>query len=286
MKEIKTHPLAEIFPTMPVSDIKDLADDIKKRGLQSPITIYEGKILDGRHRYEACTIAGVKPTLISYKGGDPLSYVIAANLKRRHLTTAQKAMVAATIENMPNHRPENKDANLHTSRTEAANSLDVSARSVATASKILDENPSLAKQVRDGKISLNAAEEKIDEQKLVTEKLLDETGCPVPPDLRELWLRRGEIREMMAQVSNIENRLIEFQKQKDPLFVPINFSSAITKLQFAHMEIKAAQLYAVCTTCQGRQFKKCSHCKGRGFLSQSAYKLVPSEIRAMREKRK
>jgi hypothetical protein len=269
---------------MPAADIKELADDIKQRGLQNPITLFEGKILDGRHRYEACAIADVPPKWIPYKGDDPLGFVIAQNLKRRHLTPSQKAMVAASIENMPHGRSEKKDANLHLTRATVADSLDISPRTVATASKILDESPKLAAAVRDGKMTVHAASEKLAQRKVSREPVLDATGWEIPEELHALWARRGEVREMMAKVTNIETQLLKLQKDNDELFAPVNFSDTTAKLQYVHMHLRAAELYAVCSTCQGRAFKKCAHCKGRGILSKFAWSSVPSEIKAIREK--
>ena len=45
-------------------------------------------------------------------------------------------MVAGRLADMPDHRPDNKGANLRTSRTEAAEKLNVSERSVTTAKKV------------------------------------------------------------------------------------------------------------------------------------------------------
>ncbi|HRH15448.1 MAG TPA: hypothetical protein PK225_14010 [Azonexus sp.] len=56
--------------------------------------------------------------------------------KRRHMTESQRAMVAAELANMPPHRPTDKSANLHTSQSAAAEMMEVSPRSVATAAKI------------------------------------------------------------------------------------------------------------------------------------------------------
>jgi hypothetical protein len=80
------------------AELQELAGDIKKRGLEDQIIIYEGKILDGRNRYQACIIAEVVPTYSQYEGDDALAFVLSKNLHRRQLTTSQKAMVAQSVK--------------------------------------------------------------------------------------------------------------------------------------------------------------------------------------------
>src|SRR5262245_53199230 len=94
------HPLAKILPLLEGEEFEELCNDIFRNGLLEPIILYEGKILDGRNRYRACLAADVEPCFETYRGTDPLSYVISRNLKRRHLTTSQRAMVAARISNL------------------------------------------------------------------------------------------------------------------------------------------------------------------------------------------
>lgn len=73
-------------------DLTSLAQSIGENGLLEPIVLYDGKILDGRNRYVACKRVNIEPTFIVYTGKmDPIDYVIAKNLERRHLTPAQKA---------------------------------------------------------------------------------------------------------------------------------------------------------------------------------------------------
>jgi hypothetical protein len=49
-KEI--HPLAEIMPDLPQKDYQELLADIRTNGLLDPITLFEGKVLDGRNRLQ------------------------------------------------------------------------------------------------------------------------------------------------------------------------------------------------------------------------------------------
>jgi ParB-like chromosome segregation protein Spo0J len=131
------HPIAEIFPLIGGTELDDLVADIRDHGLHDPIVMFEGKILDGRHRYRSCMKAKVEPKFLDYVGDDPIGFVISKNLRRRNLTTSERARIAAKLANMPAHRPSNKPANLPTSQAVAAKMLNVSERSVRSAVAIL-----------------------------------------------------------------------------------------------------------------------------------------------------
>jgi hypothetical protein len=93
---IPYHPAANLFPMMSEEELDTLAKDIKAHGQHHPILLYDGQILDGRNRYEACAIAGVEPKTLQWdgSGGSPTEFVLSLNAHRRHLTASQKAMVA------------------------------------------------------------------------------------------------------------------------------------------------------------------------------------------------
>ena len=95
MKRYVCHPACKLFPPLGKDELRELAEDIKQNGLLNDITILDGKILDGRNRYEACGIAGVEPRFVEWSGeGSPVEWVISQNLFRRHLSSSQRAVVA------------------------------------------------------------------------------------------------------------------------------------------------------------------------------------------------
>ena len=153
------HPLADAFPLLEGREFMDLSDDIAANGLNHPVVMFEGKILDGRNRYRACISAGVEPFRRQFEGDFEAAkrFVISENLKRRHLDTGQRAMVAAALANLK--RGDNQHTEISgTSQAEAAELLNVSADSVGFGRKVLNEGtPELAEAAKQGRVSVSAA---------------------------------------------------------------------------------------------------------------------------------
>jgi ParB-like chromosome segregation protein Spo0J len=157
--DLKFHPLADIFPLLEGDDFADLVADIKEHGQREPITTYKGTILDGRNRYRACIEAGVKPFMGEFDGEekDLVGFVVSANLRRRHLTDDQRAMVAAKL--VTSKRGDNQHrAGERTSQAKAAKLLNVSADKVKRVAKVRkDGTPELIASVEKGEVTITAA---------------------------------------------------------------------------------------------------------------------------------
>jgi ParB-like chromosome segregation protein Spo0J len=156
-QELLAHPIAEIFPNMDFNDYADLVEDIRKNGLHTPITLYEGKILDGRHRYRACHEAKAESLFEHYRGGDAVGHVISLNVKRRHLTASQKAMIADRLANLRRGQRKSNTA-IAVSQAEAAKQLGVSIDSIQRARKVREQGtPELINAVDEGKFTVSRA---------------------------------------------------------------------------------------------------------------------------------
>src|SRR5262245_35088990 len=96
---LEFHPLANLFPLMMGNEFAELVADIKANGLREKITLYEGKILDGRNRYRACRETDVKVETDDFEGDETSAraFVISKNFHRRHLTAEQKREVIAKL---------------------------------------------------------------------------------------------------------------------------------------------------------------------------------------------
>src|SRR5262249_53050814 len=102
--ELALHPLCEIIPPCTEEEFKELKKDIKKNGLQVPIKTFETKILDGRSRHKACLELENEGHPVEFKreffSGDAnaaVAYVVSMNVKRRHLSASQRALIAARL---------------------------------------------------------------------------------------------------------------------------------------------------------------------------------------------
>ena len=51
---MKVHKSARLLPDMSETEFQELCRDIEALGLQMPIALLDGQIIDGRHRYKAC----------------------------------------------------------------------------------------------------------------------------------------------------------------------------------------------------------------------------------------
>src|SRR5215469_3602083 len=64
------HPLAKVFPLLEGAEFDRLVADIAAQDLLNSITLYQGKVLDGRNRFRACQAAGVAPRYVEFEGDD------------------------------------------------------------------------------------------------------------------------------------------------------------------------------------------------------------------------
>lgn len=96
---LKFHPLANLFPMLSDKELDELGEDIKANGQAETVKLCRGMVLDGRNRYTACVKfnLGVRTEIFSGTDREALAWVISKNLKRRHLTESQRAMVAAKL---------------------------------------------------------------------------------------------------------------------------------------------------------------------------------------------
>lgn len=91
------HQLSAAFPAMSAEDFQSLKDSITEIGVQNPITLFEGMVIDGWHRYTAANELGMDCPVVELGDVDPRDFVLAQNKARRHITQAQLAMATTSV---------------------------------------------------------------------------------------------------------------------------------------------------------------------------------------------
>jgi hypothetical protein len=115
---LPVHPAAEVFPRVSEDELNVLAQDIRRHGLKTKITLWNDGttdyVLDGITRLDALERVGIKFFTTETHDGrclpdfeyfsclidpalDPFAYVISANIHRRHFTAEQKRELIAKL---------------------------------------------------------------------------------------------------------------------------------------------------------------------------------------------
>ena len=200
------HKLATIFPEASEEDYNALTLSLQKHGFleSDPIVLikdetsdYGYSVLDGRNRYNACSDTEITPLFVEYVGDDPVGFVTARNMDRRHLTTGQKAAVAAKLASLG--MGQNKSSEADVTQAEAAKRVGVGEASLRRYKALEQENPALAEEVAKGTVTLEDARRAAAKGKTSTES---KTG--------KLGDKRKE---------KIERKLNDYHAQLNDLFV-------------------------------------------------------------------
>ncbi|MGL6080015.1 hypothetical protein [Methyloversatilis discipulorum] len=160
------HELSAAFPAMSDEARLALRDSVEDIGIQNAVVLFEGKVIDGWHRYCAARELGANcPTVELPADVDPRAFVLAQNRARRHLTASQVAFVVAAVhEWVPAHRPvadkSAPGADFPKTAPELAEIAGVGVRTIERAKAIVrDGAPEVQAAVQSGEVSVKQAAE-------------------------------------------------------------------------------------------------------------------------------
>lgn len=176
------HPAAELFPKMNEKQFGTLKEGIKRNGQLEPVWIYEGQLIDGRHRLRACRALGIQARFEGLaesevqRFGGAIGWVAAKNAHRRHLTPSQLGMIGARLldvfkgeakarqkrsrERIPVTLPEQPTKG--EARDQAGKVVGVSGKTISEAAKVLKSGDRrLIDLVMAGKMSVFEANRKL-----------------------------------------------------------------------------------------------------------------------------
>ena len=192
------HEACLCLPDQSKEEYEELCDSIKQGFREhEPILLFEGKILDGRHRYKAAIANNITPIFKQYEGDDPYDYVKKTDFARRHyVSQEQKALIFTDLvtgsekwqqlkQRIEAERRAKISATMSSS-SEVINKIDVAQsvlhlrnkerqerakaigvnRGAIQRADLINKNPELAAQVKSGAMPAAKAVQEIQKQKL------------------------------------------------------------------------------------------------------------------------
>lgn len=160
MSKLKPHPLCSLMPPQKECEYEVLKESIKTQGFDPDhkIVLFEGKILDGMNRYEACLKLGVEPQFTDFIGTreEAAKFVYWEQLGRRNLNPNQRTFLVAKFRHEFN-KGKNREEKM--SLDEAAKLADVSVSKMEKASSVTLRNDKYTAKGISGELSPHKAME-------------------------------------------------------------------------------------------------------------------------------
>jgi N6-adenosine-specific RNA methylase IME4 len=183
MEHLECHEFSNLIPAMTPEQYGQLVEDMGAFGLREPITLYQDRILDGRHRYRAIGELAergiiIEPRYQEFDGSssEAYGYVLSMNLHRRHLEYSQRAALAAQwkrglqesgeVQHGGDRTKQGGDfaTLLGKARDIAAEKFQVGSKAVDEAEQVMERAPELFEIMMDGGIGLREAQKTIRER--------------------------------------------------------------------------------------------------------------------------
>lgn len=211
MAQLELHPLCTLFPRLSGAEFQALSEDIAANGLREPIVTLDGMILDGGNRYRACLDAGVKPTFAEFKGGNIVSFVLSANMHRRHLSAGQQAAIVASAQDWATAQTVGKPKSgnvtgLDRVQDRAAQS-GASDKTQRMADRVAKASPELAKQVAHGEISLPKAAQQVSPSKPKVKPEVLAKPRKGEPTIESLLAENQRLRDELHEARHVAEEL-------------------------------------------------------------------------------
>jgi ParB-like chromosome segregation protein Spo0J len=208
----ETHPAADVVALMPDADLRALADSITQHGLDEPIVLYQGRILDGRNRYLACGIAEVEPRFSEFAGSEAEAIQFAERRnRRRHMTPDQAALARRRWARLL----------AAATKTRRQRSLPVVSEMDGMADRV-EAHPLLAEAVERGDLELHVAaavsELSEDQQRAVLERLEEPDEPTERAEQVDTYVVESTLRWTARDVAALKTALPAWEHRAAPEF--------------------------------------------------------------------
>jgi len=204
------HPLCTLFPRMSGAEFEALKFDISTNGLNQPIVIHNGMILDGGNRYRACLDLGIEPLTTAFDGSSVVAFVLSANLHRRHMSSGQQAAIVASAQDWATAQTVGKPKSGNVTGLDTVASRQpqsgASDKTQRMADKVAKVDPDLAKRVAHGEISLPKAHEQVS-PKAAPAIAPEDDGAPDADEMASLAMAEQADREAIEKLLDSDDKL-------------------------------------------------------------------------------
>lgn len=163
MTNLTRHPLSAYWGEMSPDEFQALVDDIEANGQRTPIWLFDGMVLDGWHRYNACQHLLLPcESKVLPEDESPADWVISQNGRRRSQTSSQRALAVTQCQDWAhlgvNQHRGSAPGSHPASAAQMAKLAGVSARTIAHAKVVISKAiPEVRTAVQTGKLGVKKA---------------------------------------------------------------------------------------------------------------------------------
>jgi ParB-like chromosome segregation protein Spo0J len=299
MTTLPIHPLAALVPDMADHEYAELRQSIKDNGFDDtfPIVVFDGMILDGRHRYRAALEVGAEPVFVEFhpRGEDSPARFVLRSLARRSLTAGQRAALATEMlpalekeaekrEKMGKRNPTQKVA-----EGRAPESTEVAARAAGTnkeyvkaAKKVKEQAPETFDKLKQGKITLAQAKTAISKPPPPApepEEVTDPEGRVVTdPALLDVFRHGDEFADLIRQVQAIRRDMLALAEKRHGSWLHDRESEIKRDCAGLVKYLKESTPHTACPM-TANCGPKCKVCEGLGFVSAGRWNVTAEAIK-------
>lgn len=163
------------------AELEELGQDIFQNGQCIPAMTWNGMVIDGRNRIEACKRKKIEPLVKDCSKqfddeAEVISFIVSMNLKRRQLTASQRAAVATDIEPMYAEAAKERQelaekipqgSERGRASEKAAAATGANSHYVTDAKRIKDEAPEEFEAIRKGEKNISQVKRELKDRKLM-----------------------------------------------------------------------------------------------------------------------
>jgi len=183
------HPLSAAWPDMARDEFDALVLSIQEHGQREPIMLYDGQVLDGWHRLQACESVGHKPQFAVFEGSlEDAEAFVCDKHTRRSLSATQRATAVLAMYSWRTGagRPKNNsvsDTELNPvaekkTVAQLAQKAGVSVGTVDKAKTAMAKAPERVEDMRSGKVSATTVVRQSTPEKAAPQKPVEKPEAP------------------------------------------------------------------------------------------------------------